>query len=224
MTALAVYYTEKELTVAMDTLASNPDKTPFKPVSKIIPILHCHSVLCPLGDINLGHAMYVFIEQSIFCYDIDNLIKNLKLAIQTFFDWGHNTFKTPLEGTLYIFGYSLEDECFKGYAFRSDGKNAKIEQLPEGFIVRPGEGIIDKETLEPLTYFDKNDIPTSLALAVIKMRNVDRSKPEKERVGIGCQIQITVVGNKGYTLTTWEMDDYIETYNECCEKNLNRQL
>ena len=224
MTALAAYCSDSELVIAMDTLASYPDKSPFKPVTKIIPLLHIHSVICPLGHLQLAHSLFLFIEERIICYDIDNLILHLRQNVNSFFQWTSDIWKTPLLGTVYLFGFSLSDKIYKGFAFRSSGNTATIDELPHGFIAKPHHGVIDEDSLEPLIPFNLNDIPSSLASAVLKMRNVDRSRPVQDRVGIGCQIQIAILDNRGYTITTVEMEDYKTTYNECCANLSNRHI
>ena len=208
----------------MDTLASNADKTPFKPVTKIIPLLHCHSVLCPLGALQLHHALFQYIDEQIICHDIDDLVHHLNENIPAFFSWASEIWKHPLKGTIYILGYSLVKQTYRSFAFRSLGNSATIDELPQGFIARPPTGIIDKETLMPLIPFDLNDIPSSLAMAILKMKEVDDNIPSSEKVGIGCHVQVALISNKGYTLTTVEMPDYIQTYNKCCENIPNRQL
>ena len=54
MTGLIAWLEDNQVIIAMDTLASYTDHTPFKIVSKIMPILHTRSILCPFGDLELG--------------------------------------------------------------------------------------------------------------------------------------------------------------------------
>ena len=48
------------------------------------------------------------------------------------------------------------------------------------------------------------------------MKIIDDNKKLEERVGIGGQVQIAILSDNGYQISTIEIKDFRETYNKTC--------
>lgn len=216
MTGLIAWMVDDQVTIAMDTLASYTDHTPFKIVSKIMPILHTRSVLCPFGDLELGLSLYQYVQSSILSYDIRTLVSNLEKGMQSFLDCFIKTHNRAPNGSIFFFGYDRTDNKYRGFVFRVNEGTFVLDEEPKGLIVKPPTGVIDKESLLPLFPFDLNNVPGSLYCGICKMKVIDDSKNLDDRVGIGGQVQIAVLSKDGYQLSTLEMQDFRETFNETC--------
>lgn len=216
MTGLIAWLEDNQAIIAMDTLASYTDHTPFKIVSKIMPILHTRSILCPFGDLELGLSIYQYVQSSILSHDIRTLIVNLQNGMQSFLDYFIKTHNQNPNGSLFFFGYDCTEQKYRGFVFRIIDGTFVLDEEPEGLITKPHTGLIDKESLLPLFSFDLNDIPSSLYNGICKMKIIDDNKKLEERVGIGGQVQIAILSDNGYQISTIEIKDFRETYNETC--------
>lgn len=199
--------------MAMDTLASEEGSLkPFKTVTKIIPLLHIRTIICPMGDLQFALSLFNYIELNVICNDYSTLINILKKDMKSFVDQYID--KQHTHGTIYLIGYNPSKSRFEGCVLRLEGNSFKFDDLGYGLIVKPSGGILDPETKQPLIPIKTDQIPDLLYDIVVKMREIDLDREKNEKMGIGGQVQIVTMTKSGYTLETTEMNDYKKTYNE----------
>jgi hypothetical protein len=87
--------------------------------------------------------------------------------------------------TIYHFGYSASEQCYVGYAYRSE-RNFQSEKLPYALGFKP---------VVPVTFTSDIRFPEFLVDIVMEQQRNDKLKPLKEQVGIGGEIEFVVMSD-----------------------------
>ena len=218
MTGMFSLCTEKIVIVAMDTQVSNEDHTPRLFASKIMPLLHARSIICPMGDFDLAISLFEHIEKNIICKDVSSLIRYLDVSLDDFIAFFINRYNRKPNGTIYIFGFNCIMNVFESYKLRVDEGHGTITRCQHGYMARPGEGIIDPELGTLLIPSSPEDIPKTFILAIETMKEIDDKRPQNKKWGIGGHSQMAILHSNGYTLTSLPMEDFEEEYKYVCSR------
>ncbi|MBE6524618.1 MAG: hypothetical protein E7Z65_07120 [Thermoplasmata archaeon] len=219
MTGMFSLCTKEIVIVAMDTLVSSgEDHTPISFASKIMPLLHARSIICPMGEFDLAMSLFEHIEKNILCKDISSLVHYLELSLNDFISFFINRYNRKPNGTIYIFGFNCILSVFESYKLTVDDGHGVITKCEYGHMARPGKGIIDPESGTLLIPVNPDDIPKTFIQAIETMKKIDDERPQNERWGIGGHSQMAILHGYGYTLTSLPMEDFEEEYEYICSK------
>jgi len=176
--------------------------------TKIFPLLHLNGVMCGTGLGPFVHDWFVYVNTAIIAHDMEHLNQFVMEPLRKLAERHHVSEVSSV--TIYHFGYSENQQCFKGYAYRSTN-NFLSEELIYGFGVKPQ---VNYEIPSPI------NLPDDFIKLAIQQRLEDEKLPIGKRVGIGGEIHILyMTPNKMILTRCHRFDDYLAMYGEMC-KNL----
>lgn len=190
MSAVFSYISKKEAVLATDTICSfkpGPSDTKLIPrsfTSKAFFLPQFKSAFAITGTLQAGLCFFDYMVEHTYGIDIDSLVGIDLSQFRLILESNHEEFPT---GTIYLIGYSLNDETFKGYKLIiNPTENLGWELTPqENFMFKPYiEGWEEKLTVDPPR--------SSLQDFVIDLMKLQKIEDEKksigEQVGIGGEI------------------------------------
>ena len=205
MTALNFLLEPERVCIAMDTLVIRPDtRTPFLYASKIFPLPHLGGVMCGTGLMQFVIDWFVCIQTSVIARDVPHLnnytSEQLRVIAVKY------KLISDLTSTIYHFGYSAAEQCYKGFAYRSK-TNFVSEELEYGFGIKP-----------PVEYKPIQSLPNGFIEMTERQRIEDKEKPTEQQVGIGGDIHLFVMTPEQMLLTRCHrFKDYDSFYNKMLE-------
>ena len=221
MTGFFSYCNEDIVIVAMDTLVTCKDHTPTNIVSKIIPLLHSRSLICPMGDIDLAFAAFEFIEKNIICQDVSSLVHYFNFSMSSFIKMFKERYSYDPNGTLYIFGYNVINSVYESYKIEIRGTVGQVSKCEYGYMARPGEGIVDPENYDLLVNPHSDNFMDLFIEAIREMKRIDDERPKDKKWGIGGHCQVCLLREQGYHLVSSPMADFEKTYGNVVNKSMN---
>jgi hypothetical protein len=190
MTALIYALQPDQVCLAMDTLTvSADDKTPLLFQTKFSVLPHLQMVIAGTGLAAMVAQWFQFVNGNMVVRDIDHVDFYAPDALRTAEAECPGTDLSTT--TLYHFGYSREQQCYVGYAYRS-AKNWVSENLPYALGVKPPV---------PVPSTDDIQFPQFLVDVMLEQRRADQSLPLSERVGIGGEVSFVVMRDQSVTVT-----------------------
>lgn len=200
MTALIYALQPDQVCLAMDTLTvSADDKTPLLFQTKFSVLPHLKMVIAGTGLAAMVTQWFQFVNGNMVARDIDHVDVYAPAALRRA---GAACPGTDLSTTtLYHFGYSDQQQCYVGYAYRS-ANNWVSEKLPFALGVKP-----------PVPVPPTNDIqfPQFLVDVMLEQRRADQLLPHSERVGIGGEVSFVVMRDHSITVTPVHRFESYET-------------
>jgi hypothetical protein len=187
MTSLVYALQPDQVFIAMDTLVVNGiDKTPAAFQRKFLPIPEFNLLIAGTGSADFINGWFQFVPKYLMGCDIDDLnIHAPEILNNSAKELAH-------ESTIYHFGYSVIENSYVGYAYRSTAsfKSEKLKYVLGFKPVIPTEGLLDVT------------IPKSLVDIVCEQQRYDKLKPVENQVGIGGEIEIVELKDKKLTIKT----------------------
>ncbi len=207
MTSLIYYYEPQVVFIAMDTLAMTQAKKPFIYMVKFYPLPHLQGVVCGTGSGQFVLDWFVKINSGMLVQDIPHLNEFTPEQLRVLAE-KHNI-SNDSTVTVYQFGYSENEKCFKGYAYRSPN-NFESELLPyNGIGIKPG---VPFESTSPIR------IPDDFIKIMEDQRVFEESRPVEERIFIGGDIQFVHMTPAGMIISRCHrFSDYESIYEKMCE-------
>jgi hypothetical protein len=207
VSALIFYTHERQIVVAMDTLAMSLTDTPVPGfyTSKAFLLPHLRGIMCGMGVLDFSTDWFVR-QQRILAKDMLHLDEFTPEALRELAE--PYKFTEKHTSTIYHFGYSETEDTHFGYAYRS-ANNFESERLPSG-----GWGIkppIPQDEIELQTF------PDDIVKTMLKQRAQEDARPADERLYIGGEIQLIFMERGSFTMDTiYRFDDYADCYDEMC--------
>lgn len=177
MTALNFYLNENEVAISMDTLSIDINGNPYKYASKIFHLPHLRSVMCGTGNLEVILNWFLMIQKNIISKDIDYLSDNTSSQLK---EINEKVLSSELTSTIYQFGYSTMDKCFKGFVYRSTS-DFERECLPYCIAMKPEVEFSFREQIEVV------GIDNAFIELMTKQKEIDDNSG-KDRIGIGGEI------------------------------------
>lgn len=207
MTALLYFLEPERVCIAMDTCSMNVEQdgelTPGPFCSKILLLPHLHTVVCGTGIRSLIYYWNAFLQQNVVARNVtelDNIAraKLPELARECGVSEKHTS-------TIYHFGYWPQEDRMLGLAYRSASGFAS-EKLGYDLGIKPHDNI---DLTWAMKTVEEKGLPAGFVEVMNRQKAYDDSRPPKERVGIGGEVQFLVMDPTGYSLSTCHrFDDY----------------
>jgi hypothetical protein len=207
MTALLYFLEPERVCIAMDTCSLNIEDdgelTPGPFCSKMLLLPHLHTVVCGTGVRSLIYYWNAFLQQNVVAKNVtelDNIAraKLPELARECGVSEKHTS-------TIYHFGYWPQEDRMLGLAYRSASGFAS-EELVYSFGIKPPDSIDLAWAMKTL---EEQGLPAGFVEVMKRQKAHDDSRPPRERVGIGGEVQFLVMDPKGYSLSTCHrFEDY----------------
>ena len=201
MTALNFHIQPDEIYIAMDTLAiSPPSAESFLYTTKFYFLPHLKMIICGTGLAKIIIDWFVRVNTSMLVQDVCHLNEFTVNALR---DLGSQyALSEKLTATIYHFGWSELENCFTGFAYRSE-KDFQSERLGYGTGIKP--------------HFDQIDWVDGEGIDFIKIikqqRLLDRQRPLNQQVGIGGEIHMIHMNQNGTSIVQLHrFDDYDDEY------------
>jgi len=210
MSALDFILTEKSIIVATDTLTRDVDGGVFTFVTKVFPLPHLKSVICGTGSLDLLIDWFVFVQKQVIGKDIYIINKLAPVELSKIYSRYKDKLGSKNTSTIYHFGYSINEEKFVGFAYRSSN-NFISEKLPYGTGLKPYGKEIEEFAIKQV---NEKGIKGIIEI-MKKQKNIDDNKELKESVGIGGAIHILLLTKEMQFI--WEcytFSDYNDMFNE----------
>lgn len=208
MTSLLYYYEPQTVFIAMDTLAMTDDCRPYLYTTKFFLLPHMAGMICGTGHGQFVLDWFTKINSGMLALDIPHLDEFTPEQLCTLaVKYGISQASTV---TVYQFGYSEAEQCFKGYAYRS--KNGfQSELLPyNGIGIKPG---VPFESSGPLR------IPDDFIKIMNDQRQAEEAKPIQERVFIGGEMHVIyMTPTETIVFRGHRFPEYDSMYYQMCEK------
>lgn len=200
MTALIYALQPDQVCLAMDTLTvSAEDRTPLLFQTKFSVLPHLNMVIAGTGLANLITQWFQFVNGNMVVRDIDHVDIYAADALR---NAEAECFGTDLSTTtIYHFGYSQNQKCYVGYAYRS-ANDWSSEMLPYALGVKPPV---------PVPTVDNIQFPQFLVDVMTEQRRADQMLPVTEQVGIGGDVSFVVMSNLSVTITPVHRFESYET-------------
>jgi len=208
MTALNYTIQPDQICLAMDTLViSAQDKTPLCYQTKFVTLPHLNLVIAGTGLASLIAHWFHIVNTSAVVRDIDHLNVFAPELLPKIAESQEGTDLTTT--TLYHFGYSVANNRYVGYAYRS-ADNWESDSLPDALGVKP---VVDVPPTDNIQF------PQFMIDIVSEQRRQDLLLPQAERLGIGGEIQFVVMQNSTITMSTvHRFESYESDYSRMAEK------
>jgi hypothetical protein len=209
MTSLLYYYEPQVVFIAMDTLAVSADTMkPYLYISKFYVLPHLAGIMCGTGSGPFALEWFTKINGSMIAIDIPHLDEFTTDQLRILATKHH--INQDLTVTIYQFGYSEVEQCFKGYAYRSTN-NFTSESLPYNAIgIKPGV---------PFDFSGNLRVPDDFVKLMKDQRRAEESKPIHQRVYIGGEMHVVHMTPSGTTISLGHrFPDYDSMYFQMCEK------
>lgn len=208
MTALIYALQPDQVCLAMDTLTvSAEDRTPLRFQTKFLVLPHLNMVIAGTGLADLVTQWFLFVNGSMVVRDIDH--------VDLFASGALRKAEAECPGTdlstttLYHFGYSQEQKCYVGYAYRS-ANNWASERIPYALGVKPPV---------PVPNTDDIQFPQFLIELMAEQRRADQLLPLAQQVGIGGDVSFVVMSNLSVTVApVHRFDSYEIEFNQMVAK------
>ncbi len=192
MSAVFSFITKNDAVLATDTICS------FKPTasdSKLIPrsftnkmffLPQFKSAFAVTGTLQAGLSFFNFTTEKIYGIDVDSLVGIDLSHFTSMLHSNSNNEEFPI-GTIYLLGYSIKDETFKGYKLIINiNEDLKWEATPlDNFMFKPY--VANWE--EKLTTDQQRSSLQEFVTDLMKLQKAeDENKTIEEQVGIGGEI------------------------------------
>ncbi|MHA1148948.1 MAG: hypothetical protein ACTSR8_11980 [Promethearchaeota archaeon] len=216
MTALIYHYERDLVFIAMDSLALDEQKNPFKYVTKFYILPHLNCIVCGTGLFRMITKWIDFVQNSMIFKDVIDLNKQTPTDLRKI----SNELELPDNGssTIYHFGVDAKDKRMVAYAYRS--KNLyKSEELIYGLGIKPDYENVIQIALESI----KKEGLINGSVEIIKyLKNIDDNLDLESRLGIGGEIHSVLLSKEGkYSIETiYRFSDYDNTFSKML-KNQN---
>jgi hypothetical protein len=179
MSSLIFYTTERDIIVAMDTLAvSGDDFLPLLFTTKFYTVPHLGGVICGTGFGSFVCDWFVRVNTGMVVRDIPHLdhhtpsgLRELAAAPK------YQELSTAGSSTIYQLGFPANDGPPSVFAYRSE-RNYVSESIPLGGIAIKPEGEIP----------DAFQFPRDFEKMMLSQRAIQSTKPREQRVHIGGDI------------------------------------
>jgi hypothetical protein len=197
MSSLIVITAEREVLVATDTLATEPDGKPVKFTTKAFVVPHLKLIMAGTGMMGFLGRWFVYMNDRMVVRGIENLDYHAPSILRTLWQAHKQEFSIPddLTTSIYHFGFSEVENKIHSYRYKS-ANGFKSERLEQScMLVKPQCSIpMDNEPLDIRKMMDEQ-------------RAIQASIPKSERVYIGGEIQVHHLSEAGfdvYTIHTFE--------------------
>ncbi len=199
MTSLIFHTEEKQVLVAMDTLATHLNGKPFMFTTKSFIVPHLRMMMCGTGTGGFLGTWLIQVNDRMVVRDIDHLDYHTPRVLASLWH-GYKeecSITDDVTTTVYHFGFSQMDGLIHSYAYRSTNG---FSSEPLGY----GTGVKPKcEVPEPFQLPD--DIPKMMR----QQREIQAACSKEERIYIGGEIQIFHLTEYGFNAYTLErFDDF----------------
>lgn len=209
MTALIFFLNPQQVCIAMDTLATSQDYKAAFYTSKIFQLPHLGMAMCGTGIQGFVADWFSQLVKGFVARDVSHLDQFIPISLRKMITQ-HNIDQENTV-TAYHFGFSENDFCFKGYAYRSIN-NFDSEQLQYGIGVKPAP--IDPSGIDAI-----NSVGGFIQL-IERLRLEQITIPVEERVFIGGEIHFLLMNpSENRLFRCHKFDDYEIAYGEML-KNL----
>ena len=177
--------------------------------SKIFPFPHLNGVMCGTGHGQFVLDWFVHMHSNLLAKDM--IHANLYTPSQLRTLATKYNLNKPNTATIYQFGYSKQEQTFKGFAYRSE-KNFQSDELGLGdFGIKP---IGDRSLAENI-----NILPDDFIKLIEDARRIDDALPIDQRVGIGGEIHFLYMTSERMSLrNVHRFPDYDVMYQEMCKE------
>src|SRR5690606_13781991 len=138
------------------------------------------------GTLQAGLSFFNFTTEKIYGIDVDSLVGIDLSHFKSMLHSNYNNKEFPM-GTIYLLGYSIKDEAFKGYKFIINiNEDLKWEATPlDNFMFKP---YVDNWE-EKLTTDQQRSSLQEFVTDLMKLQKAeDENKTIEEQVGIGGEI------------------------------------
>ncbi|EOE5319333.1 hypothetical protein ACKGF9_001389 [Providencia rettgeri] len=198
MSSLIFYTDNEQAIIATDTLAVTMEGKPYFFANKATYVPTLNMVVSGLGMGTLSAEWQNKVSHGLIYMDMDHLNKYASKYLLEIYKEHQDKygFGDDESATIYHIGYSVEDEGYAAYAFRSTNKFV-CERLSYGTAVKPECDILEGNL------FDL--IPTMMQ----QQRSIQMAMPESKRVYIGGEIfAIHLTDGKATYYKLAEFEDY----------------
>ncbi|MDR6584551.1 hypothetical protein HBH1_03366 [Herbaspirillum sp. BH-1] len=185
MTALVFALQDDQICVAMDTLVvSARDKMPLYFQRKFLSLPGSNLIVAGTGHAGFITGCFQYLQahfQEATIDDLDGVVPDIFRASVR----GQGGL-SGLTATIYHFGYSVEEQRYVGYAYRSE-HDFRSDRLRYGLGFKP---------VVPVTPTNDIHFPDFLIELVLEQQRQDNLLPITERVGIGGEIEFVVMSDR----------------------------
>lgn len=189
MTALIYVIEKDQLRLAMDTLiVSADDKSPLEYQNKFVVFPNVNVVIAGTGLAEFIYSWFLHLENKICDIGFDQLIRSSSSELLHLERQCKNFEIT--DSTVYQFGYSEQEQCYAGFAFRSP-KHWVAERLPyDSLGYKPQVELPQINDVNQQTFVE----------IMVEQRRVDLTRPVVDRVGIGGDVQLVTMSGGAITV------------------------
>lgn len=213
MTAIIFNTEEKSVLIAMDTLATNNLGNPAYFTSKAFIIPHLRMIVCGTGLTDFIREWFMEININMRIKGIDHLhlhTPKILTHLWSTFITNHPITIYNTTTSIYHFGFSENNNLMTSFYYNS-ADNFKGEKLDYGLKIKPNTLLTDIQINSLDDYFNlmKSQIEAQEDL------------PPDEKIYIGGEMQMYILNEKGYYVSTFnKFSDYQKTYDKIF-KNFN---
>lgn len=191
MTALVFALQPEQNCIAMDTLVIGADdRMPMSFQSKFLPAPESDLVVAGTGHAGFINGWFQHIQENLRGATIDDLNAEtpsiLRASVSAEGGLG------GLTATIYHFGYSIQEQQYVGYAYRS-GSHFYSDRLQYALGFRP---------FVPIRQNDNIRFPDFLIEIILEQQRQDLLLPISERLGIGGDIEFVVMSDRAIRVET----------------------
>ena len=181
MTLLNYIVKPDRIELYSDILATNSEnKDNYNFRYKIFHLPHLNSIVCGAGSFDTILKWYTFIQNHIIAKDITTLDQFAPARLKEMY----SELKEPINTSVYNFGFSLTDEKFVGFRYRSSN-NFESEILDDCFAFKP----YSEEMMQYIKDNGTDPREISGMLELIKHQKIlDDQTSTSQKVGIGGKI------------------------------------
>lgn len=189
MTALNWELAPEQVLILSDSLAfDGKDHRPYFVATKVFPLPHLGLCIAGTGAQPIAVRFWAHVNSGCVVEDIQHLDEFSPAILREMWEALLNGpdyagISDGITCTIYIYGWSKDDQAFVGYAYRSIN-NFISEPLIHGIGVKPPPASGELPEINGLVDF--------LHL-MIAQKKEDREKPRLERVGIGGDVIMTLM-------------------------------
>lgn len=191
MTALVFALQPDQVYIAMDTfVVGADDRLPMAFQQKFITIPSSDLLVAGTGHAGFIGGWFGYLQSLPLLGDIEDLNMIAPAILKASADAAGGL--GSLTATLYHFGYSSVQKRYIGYAYRSTS-DFQPSSLQDGLGLKP---IVQVPTTENIEF------PKFMVDIVIQQQKQDRALPVEEQVGIGGEVEFSVLSGRTITTTT----------------------
>lgn len=196
MTALNFITDQNYIAVSTDTLSLSAESfEPYKFLDKAFLFQQMNCIIAGTGNVLAVLHWVSFVREKAYANGIDWLNRIAEESLPKVME--QEIITDEATTTIYQFGLSETQNCFRGYAYRSTN-SLKSEEIQYGLGIKPTDAFDTDDKLElALAEFDDSSqeaLESSFVNLMCKQKEYDDSLPKRQRVGIGGKIQLLLMG------------------------------